>query len=335
MWVLVVLLLGYGWIRNKEDLQISLTNIREQSAELNGPWGNAVQTFVERAKNATIVKAGRVYAGARWNWGWNFDVLKVKVFMLWTAQGRGLPNIGFLWQKHGLNSELEVLFDESRADHVRLFNVRYVVCFSNSPKAARRIGPESQGHAVHELVEAKGYFALVQVNECFDAWKASKEEFAEWRSVFVLAQNTHGESKHPRVALTEDEACGHAERLDEALPEGTVLSESGNLDRFAARINCKQVRGCSVLLRVTYHPNFEVRRSSNGDCIQGLLFLVSFVFFFFFFLSLAFSVAPSFIGFVVPFGEDSYIVQYQGSRNLFWLSFATLLLCVVGSFFEK
>jgi hypothetical protein len=55
-----------------------------------------------------------------------------------------------------LNSEMDNHLVESRLDHLRLYNLRYVLCKPGTPtQPSVQLGDEQGGHAVFEWTEAK------------------------------------------------------------------------------------------------------------------------------------------------------------------------------------
>ncbi len=95
--------------------------------------------------------------------------------------------------------------------------------------------------------------------------------------------------------------------MDKQLGEGEVTEQTGNIDDFAATVDCREPRGCSVLVRISYHPGFSVFRG-NGEKHSLKTF----------------AVAPGYLAFVVPFGIDQYRVVYRTPR---WRT-ALYLLCL-------
>lgn len=102
------------------------------------------------------------------------------------------------------------------------------------------------------------------------------------------------------------------------------------MERFDASIDCLEPRGCPVVLRVSYHPNFVVKGLCNAFVFSGLLIFVtkgrsSSI------LIPTFSVAPSFLAFTVPFGIDDYTVSFQRPYWQTLLAYACAIFMVVAA----
>jgi hypothetical protein len=286
-----------------EALQVR-EDLHGQHIDFYGWWGEPLLGMMRRAAELARDLPGRAYAGTRWNWGEGFDIKFIKMYTLWTVRGLNMPSLGNVW--HGLShtAELDRYFVESRPDHHALYNVRYVLCNRDGlPHPFRRASEESVGHALHEWTSAQGYFGLIRVDGCIDGWKMNRTELHNELVRYVQGQE-HGQRLHQRLALHEGEACASSgEQMDRTLSAGVVMSQSGNMDDFEARIDCREPRGCSVLLRVSFHPGFVASRAGSPRPLR------------------TFSVAPGYLAFVVPFGVDSYRVAF---RTPWWRS---LLFC--------
>jgi hypothetical protein len=104
------------------------TDLEVQNKDVEEWWGNATYTLMKRVADVVHDRPGRAYAGGGWNWGKQFTLKFAKVYSLWQQRGLWVPNISYMWHAMGLNSEMDNHFDESRPDHLKLYNVRYVLC---------------------------------------------------------------------------------------------------------------------------------------------------------------------------------------------------------------
>ncbi len=292
-------------------------DLHAQHTDFYGWWGLPLMEMLNETAQLVKKDPGRAYAGAEWTWGRQFDIKFVKMYALWTAKGLSVPNIGFIWHSLSHTAELDRLFDETRPDHHALFNVRYVLCHKDGlPQPFRRISEERVGHAVHEWTVAQGYFGLVQVTGCVDAWQMPRAMFRHEMEQFVRGSE-HGHKRHPRVALGEWEQCREKEQMDKQLGEGEISEQTGSSDDFAATVDCREPRGCSVLVRIAYHPGFAAFRGAGEKHALK-----------------TFAVAPGYLAFVVPFGIDRYRVVFRTPRwrtGLYMLCLLYLALCAVGA----
>lgn len=280
----------------------------KQRAGLTDVWGKAVFSWVAQVEQLSERFPARSYAGGTWNWGNSFSIDKLNMYSVWTSLGHAMPNIGRRWHSMGL-SDVETLFDDSDRSHYRLFNVRYIICHASG---AARIGGQRVGQIVsdHALVWsplAQGYFAFIRVPSCIDLWRHDATTAHYTLKRFVLGKD-HIENLHPRLALGEWEQCRSAalELFDQHAPNGTVLHQrvtlGGNV--FEANLDCKDRTGCSVMLRISYHPGFQVM---GGESIRLRTF----------------AVAPGFLAFRIPYGQLHYTVSYNPPS--LWLSHVSLI----------
>lgn len=239
---------------------------------------------------------------------------------MWTAQHRSIPNVGFLWHSAGLMSDIDFFFNESRVDHHRLFNVRYLLCsLGTAPYPAQRISNVTANHAVHLWPNADGYFGFINIGGCFDRWNKTRDEDFQYRQASVLG-SMHASSLHDRIALFEDDRCSPDELFTSQSPTNTaVQTQRGNLDTFSAVVTCGLHEGCTLMLRVTYHPNFVA--TLNGEPVP------------------TFAVSPMYLALRVPFGAFNCVVRYQSPRwsvfltaaSLGWLALLFVLLLAQGA----
>jgi hypothetical protein len=286
-------------------------DLRAQEKDTEEWWGNATYTLMKVVSDRVHENPGRAYAGAGWNWGKQFTLKFAKVYSLWTQRGLLVPNISYMWHAMGLNSEMDNHLVEQRLDHLKLYNLRYVLCKPGTvTQPANQISEVHGGHAIFEWTSATGYFDFIQLIGCVSAHSMPKDSFWLWREQYVMARHTHALGKHYRTALLARERCrGDEERIDAALPKGEILAQEGNVDDFQATIKCDEPRGCSVMVRITYHPLFEVRAKSTAEVIP------------------TFAISPSYIGMVVPQGTDTYNVRWRTpiwSKLLFWICYLSM-----------
>lgn len=310
-WVSVMALLGCVLVfapttttrLHVQEWQKSRDMVAKQRADLDGWWGKAVFSWVDQAEQLSELLPARAYA--TWNFGNSF----LKMYSVWTSLGHAMPNIGRRWHSMGLLSDLETLFNDSDPSHYRLFNVRYIMCHVSGAAlmGGQRVGKPISDHGLMWSPLAQGYFAFIRVRSCIDLWRDDAATAHDILKKFVLGKD-HIENLHPRLALGEWEQCRSAglELFDQQAPNGTVLDQrvthGGNV--FEATLDCKDRTGCSVMLRISYHPGFQVM---GGESIRLRTF----------------AVAPGYLAFRIPYGQLHYTVSY-GPSSL-WLSHVSLI----------
>ena len=219
----------------------------------------------------------------------------------------------------GLNGEIDLDFIETRTDHHELYGVRYVLSSSGSPVQPHRIiGDVIYDHAVHEWLSCSGYFSLIRVAGCWDAWKMDEQAFKTKRKDFVRG-NMHSQKAFARIALSEQEKCdATSEQLDKYQTLGMLGGQAGSIDHFSVSVQCRSVQGCTVLLKVSYHPNWRVLKR-KGSKFEPLP---------------AFHVSPSYLAFFTPAAESAhtYHILYSSSTLdtwLFKLSYGMIAIAII------
>ena len=264
---------------------------------------------------------GRVYAGQRNNWGWDYIVgCCIPVYALLNAEGR--DNLGFYPHAHSLNSEGLVLFDENRREHYNLYNVRYVVAPQGRafPEFVRPL----QDFGRHRLyrVETTGYFDLVGADQAFagdrtgffqgvSSWLASDLPSVKQHPVVIIGGS--GRIKGGPEPLPLAQAGDLIPKLEVPTSphRGEVFAEAVGDNFFAADVTVE--RESLLLLKATYHPNWRATIDGVETDIVMLM--------------------PSFIGIQLSPGDHQVRFEYRPRRLrmiLLVLGLFTLPMIAVG-----
>jgi hypothetical protein len=260
---------------------------------------------------------GRAYAGASWNWGRDYKLGSVPMYMYWS--GRGLPSISYMFHGMSLNSDLEPLFDEKRLDHYQLFNVRHLMVFNRSylPPFAQ-VFAERPG-IVAANVDTPGMFEVVGVTRSLDASAMTPKEWYDFNQRFISSA-WHGAGQYLRVlregGAAPEPAVLPSERFDAApppRPPGRVLRWSGHDDRFGAELDAGAPAW--VVFRMTWHPSWRV--TVDGAATPTAM------------------LSPSFVGFQVAPGRHRVEVVYDPGRWTLWLFLLEQLLVGAAFAFDR
>ncbi len=285
----------------------------------NSQWRTAGQTalLAEQQDLSQLIQAlrqappGRVYAGLGNNWGREYKIGPVPMYTV--LNNAGLDTLGYLYHALSLNADVLVLFDETRPEHYDLFNVRYVVAPVDHPlpNFARPIQTFGR-HRLYE-VATSGYFDLVDAGVAFTG---HKEELypaaATWLNSSLLSVKQYPAilfDAVPGVNLSRlplDQASQVIGQLTPPPPQapGRILSETVEPGVYKVRVNVE--RSSTLLLKVTYHPNWHVL--VDGQTAPPLMLM------------------PSYIGIPVEPGQHDIQVAYQPGLLRFWLEALGLLL---------
>jgi hypothetical protein len=206
---------------------------------------------------------GRIYAGLGANWGKKtYRVGDVPVYALLTSNG--FDSVGYLYHALSLNGDVQVLFDENRADEYNLFNIRYVVAPIDRPfpafvKPIRDFGR----HRLYK-VDTTGYFDVVDAPLSFAGAKGDWYPAASaWLKGSLPQAKIHpsislsGTNSESAAALPLSQASTLiAQQASVPHPApGRILAESVEPNIYQAKVAVD--RASMVMLKSTYHPNWH------------------------------------------------------------------------------
>jgi hypothetical protein len=237
---------------------------------------------------------GRVYAGLGRNWGKDYRVGAVPVYAL--LQSAGFDMLGYLYHALSLNADIELLFDETCQDQYNLFNVRYVIApvERTFPDWVMPIGQFGR-HRLYQ-VATTGYFDLVNSDFALEGDKA--DFFLTASSWLVSDFPKRGE--YPGVFLT-----GLVEGYTQVYPlaQGTNFQPAVSAGSARGQVVSEKVTDRTyqavllvaqpgyVMLKVTYHPNWQV--TLDGAAVKPVMLM------------------PSYIGVKVPTGTHRVDFEYR------------------------
>jgi uncharacterized membrane protein len=253
---------------------------------------------------------GRVYAGLGGNWGQDYEVGDVPMYAL--LNGAGLDTLGYLYHALSLNADVQVLFDEERAEHYNLFNVRYIVAPAERtfPPFVTPLG-EFGRHRLYE-VQTTGYFDLVGSDASLLGDKGDFYQAAQqW-----LESDLPSQKQHPAVLFRGVE--GYDEQLyslseatsaivDVSSPpessRGRVISETVEENTYSAKVEVE--RESMLVLKATYHPNWHAYvDGAEADTVMLM---------------------PSYVGLKLTPGSHAVRLEYRPRPVRRWLSVVALI----------
>jgi hypothetical protein len=259
---------------------------------------------------------GRVYAGLGGNWGREYKIGAIPVYALLVTNG--LDTVGYLYHALSLNGDVQVLFNESRAEEYNLFNIRYVVAPVGQPFPAFVTPIRDFGrHRLYEVVTT-GYFDLVDSPLAFTG---EKEEWypaaSTWMQGSLPAAKLHPIIYFDRVGsetasaqpLLQASRIMPQQAIEQQPAPGRILSERIETERYQAEVMIE--RAAMVMLKSTYHPNWR----AFVDGIEAAPVMLM----------------PSYIGIPVTPGRHTIQLEYRPAPLRLYLQIAGLLtLAVVG-----
>ncbi len=244
--------------------------IRQVAADFDAN-GSVLEEQLAEFSALNRIAPGRAYAGTGWNWGKEYRMSHIPVYMYWHR--RGIPAISYMFHTMGPMSDLEPYFDPLRRDHYDLFNVRYLMAYNSTdlPTFAKVIS--QRPGIVAATVETPGYFEVVRTGWFIDGRNASKESLRETNKSFLLSQ-WHAQDWFIRIGWRDtDRPLPHEILVDvgdsKTLPApinkpdapGAVVKDWAKDGRHSALIHMDG--DAMVLFRMSYHPNW--RASVDGN----------------------------------------------------------------------
>jgi hypothetical protein len=205
---------------------------------------------------------GRVYAGLGNNWGKDYRVGAAPMYS--RLQLEGFDLVGYAYHALAFNADIQVLFDDSSIEQYNLFNIRYVV--TPADYAIPPFYKPLQTFGRHRLyqIETTGYFDLVDSDPSLIRQKQDWFPAASAWLTSTLPTN----KLYPAIRLssTADDPqnarpLAQAPTLITQLPTNTFTSAgrivSETLGSNSYNANVEVQRASTLMLKVTYHPNWH------------------------------------------------------------------------------
>ena len=292
---------------------------------LNDQWMHQAQTaYQSEQQDLTALidylrrqPPGRVYAGLPAQWGGRYTVGGVPVYAI--LQSAGFDMVGFVYHQESMNADVELIFDDRRAEEYNLFNIRYVVSPRDHifPAFVKKV--KDFGSFRLSMVQTTGYFDLVDSNVTVaGGWKDFFPAASAW-----LASDEPRVGEHPTVLFGKQSAVDrHIYPLSQittliprgTLPappvRGTVLDESVMDNGYAATIDVR--RASMLMLKATYMPEWQATVDGHPAPIVMLM--------------------PSFVGISIGPGTHHVRLDYRPStvhNGLLLVSLCTLAALAV------
>ncbi|MFC1601043.1 YfhO family protein [Candidatus Sumerlaeota bacterium] len=240
---------------------------------------------------------GRIYPGFADNWGGQFPFYAP---MFAFISYRGLDEMGLLYTTLSPNADFQVLFNQDRAAHYRLYNVDKVIAPESVTlrediiKIEETFGP----YCVYSA-PGKGWFDLVRVKGAIIG-KAEKRykhirswlegEWTENKIYFAVLNAADAKSKWINLINAEDASATLPDpKKWKDINLGKVLSEKREDNQFIAEVQVDTP--CTLLFKMTYHPGWEILIDGKQQS--------------------AFMITPAFTGIPLSKGRHRIVCQYR------------------------
>lgn len=287
-------------------------------------WGRANLASYEtyRAEIAQTIATvheigGRTYPGLAAQWGAQFRVGYVP-FYAFLSEAHA-PAVAFLYHSMALPADIQVRFNEQRADHYRLFDVRSAVSETNRAMAPFLTPLANIGAFRVHRAPTSGEFDVVHVagsayvdrNTYYDVSDA-------WLQSGWVAAGEHllldYEQRLPTANVARLADLGALGRAPIAHGCGRVTMEERRGDAHRAEIEVTS-DGCFALFKMTYHPRWQAR--VDGATRTPVM------------------LTPGFIGVPLTRGRHVIEMEYQGSVAKLVLLIAAIPLFLTSFFVER
>jgi hypothetical protein len=252
---LVVGVLEPAWSERYDSARASAAYIDAQRT-YDSTQGRAVDSLLAKVKS---LGGGRVYAGMPSNWGREYTVGSVQMY-LWLAD-HDIDQVGFTFRTiNSLSTDVEATFDETNLAQYQMLGVRYLLLPDGHPPPVRATLIASAGGSRLYRVGTSGYFQVVDRSTAITADRTDVEEASRaWRSTDLALHDVY-----PGVAFAGGAAPAPtfvgADRSSGK--PGIVLSvtedRAGGV--FAASIDTR--RPAIVLLKASYDPGWTAEVDS-------------------------------------------------------------------------
>ncbi len=248
---------------------------------------------------------GRIYAGLPTNWGHDFTVGGVPVYIY--LADSSVDAVGFSLRTTSLMTGPEAYFDESNLGDYSTFGVRYLLLpQGHAPPVAAQLVQQS-GPYLLWIVKSSG---LIQVVDTESSIVANGSNLGSKTASF-LDSDLPGRGIYPTIAYAGQAAAtptlpsGSLARG----PAGRVLTQHDDLADGRAVATVFARRTAVVLLRSSFDPGWSV--TVDGEPAKTEM------------------VAPALVGVAVAPGEHSVVFQFKGYSSYPMLFVTGLLTLIV------
>jgi hypothetical protein len=300
--VLLLLALYPGWSEIATGDNAAMTT-RAAQQMVDATDGADLQVLIDYIK---ALSPGRVYAGARWDWGAGYTVGWVPVYTALSNQD--IDTVGFRLRVPSLMSEAEMVFDEKNLADYDLFGIKYLLLPADRKPAVKATLLAQQGRHTLWQLDTSGYLDVV--DSVSPPVVEDHTNIATHALGFVDSPQLT-QHQYPTVAFNGTDAA--APSLPPGVvpngPAGRIESQQVSLTDATFKADVVANRNAVILLKVSYDPRWQV----SVDGIESRPDMI----------------APALMGVTVPAGHHSVIFRYVPDRE-YPLLLAIGLLALLG-----
>jgi hypothetical protein len=300
--ILLVLALYPAWaeIASADNAAMTTRSAQQLSDTTDGA---DLQVLIDYIK---ALSPGRVYAGARWDWGAGYSVGWVPVYTVLANQD--IDTVGFRLRVPSLMSEAEMVFDERNPADYDLFGIKYLLLpADHKPPVAATLLAQQGRHTLWQL-DTSGYLDVVDT-----VWPPVVQDHGNvaTHALGFVDSALLNQHLYPTVAFNGADAAAPSLLSGATLvgPAGRVENEAVSLRDGTFNADVVANRTAVVLLKASYEPRWRVTvdgHESTPDMI-----------------------APALMGVTVPAGRHAVAFRYVPDRQYPPL-LAVVLLALLG-----
>jgi len=280
--VVAIAMLAPAWIERSTWAAQGATWIHQQARDdaTDGADVAELVSFAER------LAPGRIYAGARSNWGARYRVGQVPVYA--ELLNLDVDAVGFTRPTWSLSSPAEYRFRDTNPAHYDVFDVRYLIQpIDRPPPVEAELVAERGQHALWQI-PIGGAIKVVDTSEPISADRTNLGvQIAPWLNSDLPAAGVH-----PAIEFADVEAPGPTIQDGDltAEPPGRVIQGSLELGEGRASATVEMDRPGAVILKASFDNRW--RLTVDGQSVDAEMF------------------APSFVGRMVPPGVHEIVFEY-------------------------
>ncbi|MEA2487520.1 MAG: hypothetical protein QOF16_1174, partial [Actinomycetota bacterium] len=299
--VIVLGILSPAWLERSAFAEQGARWMAQQRAA-DETTGTSLAYLIREAES---LGGGRIYSGARSNWGADFRVDFVPVYSI--LANLDADALGFTYRTTSISTDIEAYFDEQNTGEFDLFNVRYLVYPATRPAPLHAVQLDQRGDYRLWEVPTSGYLQIVDTSGQVAATRAN----LAGATLPFLRSTAFRQNVYPTVAFN-----GHPAGLASIPPgrtvtrrAGSIISETDDLPNGKVTGTIDATRPAVVLLKASFDPRWVA--TVDGKAVTTEM------------------VAPSFIGVPVSAGRHSIELEYH-PYPFYWLLFGLAIVALGG-----
>jgi hypothetical protein len=298
--VVVALIPAWTQIANYDAASAGWIHFQQAADETQGAQVNALVAVAQG------LGGGRIYAGLPSNWGHDFTVGGVPVYIYFTDTS--VDAVGFTLRTTSLMTDPEAYFDESNPGDYATFGVGYLLLpQGHAPPVPAHLIQQDGDYQLWGVTTTSG---LIQVVDTQSSIVANGSDLGTQTSSF-LESDLPASGIYPTIAYAGTPAAAPTllTGAKASGPAGTVVSQDVDLAAGRAVATVFANRTAVVLLKSSFDPGWSV--TVDGEPAKTEM------------------VAPALVGVTVVPGSHTIVFQFNGYSSYPMMFIAGLLALIL------